>query len=100
LTEGKFSFPLIHYIQQHPDDRRLFSTFLMSCLIWLDILKQRTTEYQVKKFAVDLLHGAGSFVYTVQYLQSLQHDAEQEIERLGGNPRLSSILTQLAAAYK
>ncbi|CAN0365362.1 unnamed protein product [Discosporangium mesarthrocarpum] len=41
LTEGKFSFPIIHCVRAKPDDHRL-----------LHILKQRTDDFDVKKHAV------------------------------------------------
>jgi len=42
LTEGKFSFPIIHCIRTKPDDNRL-----------LRILKQKTRDVTVKKHAVE-----------------------------------------------
>ena len=44
LTEGKFSFPLIYAVQQHPHDTRLLS-----------ILKQRTKSIEVKQHAVQYM---------------------------------------------
>lgn len=63
LTEGKFSFPIIHAIQQHPEDPRI-----------MNILKKRTTDLEIKKYAVDVLEKLGSFAYTKQFMEQL--DAE------------------------
>ena len=50
LTEGKFSFPIIHAVRARPDDTRL-----------LNILKQRTEDVHIKRHAVDFMRSAGSF---------------------------------------
>ncbi len=44
LTEGKFSFPIIHAIRQNPSDHRL-----------VNILKQRTTQNATKMYAVSYM---------------------------------------------
>lgn len=44
LTEGKFSFLIIHGIHTHPDDHQL-----------LNIVKQRTEDVTMKQYAVKLL---------------------------------------------
>jgi geranylgeranyl diphosphate synthase type 3 len=44
LTEGKFSFPIIHCIRANPADTKV-----------LNILKQRTEDVGLKKFAVKLM---------------------------------------------
>ncbi len=53
LTEGKFSFPIIHAIRTNPTDHRL-----------MNILKQRTTKDAIKMYAVTYMEQAGSFTYT------------------------------------
>ena len=53
LTEGKFSFPIIHAIQSNPSDHRL-----------MHILKQRTNDKNVKKHAVEYIRSVGSLEYT------------------------------------
>merc|ERR1712166_112290 len=60
ITEGKFSFPIIHCILSRPQDRRL-----------LNILKQRSTDIDLKKYAVHLMEEAGSFVFTLDALKQL-----------------------------
>lgn len=44
LSEGKFSFPIIHAIRKDPNDGRIFG-----------ILRQRTQDYELKKYAVSVL---------------------------------------------
>ncbi|KAK3590946.1 hypothetical protein CHS0354_034516 [Potamilus streckersoni] len=61
LTEGKFSFPLIHAILSDPEDNQVLS-----------ILRQRTTDNNVKKYCVQLLEKKGSFEYTRQILIQLE----------------------------
>lgn len=84
LTEGKFSFPIIHAIQSRADDRQV-----------LQILRQRTRDIEVKKYCITLLERHGSFAYTRQVLLQLNEAARTEVTRLGGNPLLESILDEL-----
>lgn len=60
LTEGKFSFPIIHSIRSNPSDLQL-----------INILKQKPTDVQVKKYAVEYMRGTGSFEYTKKVLSTL-----------------------------
>lgn len=53
LTEGKFSFPVIHSIRANPGNMQL-----------INILKQKTTDVQVKRYAVSYMESTGSFEYT------------------------------------
>jgi len=53
LTEGKFSFPVIHSIHADPANKEL-----------LNILKQKPHEAEIKKYAVDYMERTGSFEYT------------------------------------
>jgi geranylgeranyl diphosphate synthase type 3 len=80
LTEGKFSFPIIHSILARPDDHRL-----------LAILKQRTSSVAIKKHAVEYMRECGSFDVTLQRLTALNTEIEEMIAALGGNPVLSKI---------
>ncbi|XP_076245322.1 geranylgeranyl pyrophosphate synthase quemao isoform X2 [Calliopsis andreniformis] len=84
LSEGKFSFPIIHAIQSHPEDRQL-----------MNILRQRTKDIEVKKYCVNLLEKFGSFAYTRNVLNELDKSARDEVERLGGNPLLLEVLDEL-----
>ena len=56
-ASGKFSFPIIHSIRATPDNRQLMS-----------ILRQRTEDVSLKRFAIELVEKSGSFAYTRQVL--------------------------------
>ncbi|XP_037291801.2 geranylgeranyl pyrophosphate synthase quemao isoform X2 [Rhipicephalus microplus] len=84
LTEGKFSFPIIHAIQKHPEDPRM-----------MNIVKKRTKDLEIKKYAVDVLEKLGSFAYTREILQKLDAEARKEAEKLGGNPYIAQVLDEL-----
>lgn len=84
LTEGKFSFPIIHAIQKHPEDPRM-----------MNIVKKRTKDLEIKKYAVDVLEKLGSFAYTREVLQKLDAEARREAEKLGGNPYIVQVLDEL-----
>lgn len=60
LTEGKFSFPVIHSIRQNPENLQL-----------INILKQKTTDEAVKRYAVSYMDGTGSFRYCKDTIQGL-----------------------------
>ncbi|KAL1849426.1 geranylgeranyl pyrophosphate synthetase [Diaporthe australafricana] len=60
LTEGKFSFPVIHAVRADPADLRL-----------LNILRQRTADHEVKRYAVAYMESVGSFDYTRAVLDVL-----------------------------
>ncbi|TPX48812.1 hypothetical protein SeLEV6574_g01823 [Synchytrium endobioticum] len=77
LTEGKFSFPIIHCIRSTRDNRQM-----------LNILKQKTTDVDMKRHAIRLMEETNSFEYTKQYLRKVESQALDEIKRLGGNPFL------------
>ncbi|KAJ8727377.1 hypothetical protein PYW07_001496 [Mythimna separata] len=82
LTEGKFSFPIIHAIRQ--GDNQV-----------LHILRQRTRDLEVKRYCITILERIGSFAYTRNTLQSLDEEARREVARLGGNPQLEALLDDL-----
>lgn len=84
LSEGKFNFPIIHAIQSHPEDRRI-----------MNILRQRTKDIEVKRYCVNLLEKFGSFAYTRTTLEELDKKARDEVNRLGGNPLLLTVLDDL-----
>jgi len=84
LTEGKFSFPVIHAIRSRPNDKQI-----------TNILHQKTKDVNVKRYCVSLLEKFGSFEYTRQTLRQLDLDARKEIEKLGGNPVLERVLDEL-----
>ncbi|XP_073978997.1 geranylgeranyl pyrophosphate synthase quemao [Rhodnius prolixus] len=84
LTEGKFSFPIIHAIHSQPDDKQVFN-----------ILRQRTRDVEVKKYCISLLEKFGSFAYTREVLTALCGEARKEVVSLGGNPHLEAILDEV-----
>mmetsp|Transcript_25620 Transcript_25620/g.56069 ORF Transcript_25620/g.56069 Transcript_25620/m.56069 type:complete len:341 (+) Transcript_25620:299-1321(+) len=81
LTEGKFSFPIIHCIRKDPTDTRLLS-----------ILKQRTDDVDVKRYAQCLMRDAGSLHYTREKCARLRGELACQIEELGGNAPLLKLL--------
>ncbi|KAI7345278.1 geranylgeranyl diphosphate synthase 1 [Hortaea werneckii] len=74
LTEGKFSFPIIHSIRADPSN-----------LVLINILRQKTSDEEVKKFAVRYMDSAtGSLGYTRRVLRGLARKAGAlvaEVER-------------------
>ncbi|XP_070157661.1 terpene synthase-like [Polyergus mexicanus] len=84
LSEGKFSFPIVHALTTNPDDRQIRY-----------ILRQQTKNIEVKQHCVKLLEKFGSFKYTKSVLEDLDVKARAEIERLGGNPFLINVLDEL-----
>lgn len=71
LTEGKFSFPIIHSIRAKPENMQL-----------LNILKQKTDDEQVKRYAVSYMEGTGSFEYCRKVLSTLLDRARRLVEEL------------------
>ncbi|KRT83802.1 hypothetical protein AMK59_3629 [Oryctes borbonicus] len=81
LTEGKFSFPLIHAIRSHPHDHQI-----------IQILRQRTTKPELKKHCLSLLTKFGSFEYTLKKMQQLRKEAFAEVKKLGDNAEMEEVL--------
>ncbi|KAI2779740.1 isoprenoid synthase domain-containing protein [Daldinia loculata] len=71
LTEGKFSFLIIHSIRTNPSNLQL-----------LNILKQRTTDEEVKRYAVKYMESTGSFEYTQKVISILVERARKMTEEL------------------
>ncbi|XP_011876891.1 PREDICTED: geranylgeranyl pyrophosphate synthase-like [Vollenhovia emeryi] len=84
LTEGKFSFPIIHALTHNPDDKEIIS-----------ILKQPTKDDEIKRYCVQLLEKYGSLEYTRNVIKELDSIMRTEIQRLGGNPPFVRLLDQL-----
>lgn len=75
LTEGKFSFPIIHSIRANPGNRQL-----------INILKQKPREDDIKRYALSYLESTKSFDYTrgvVKKLKTEALDIIQELEKQG-----------------
>lgn len=64
LTEGKFSFPVIHSIRTNPTN-----------LVLINILKQKTQDEEVKRYALSHMEQTGSFAYTRRVLRGLTKKA-------------------------
>jgi geranylgeranyl diphosphate synthase type 3 len=71
LTEGKFSFPIIHAIRSDPANKVL-----------LNILRQKTRDPEVTRYAVEHMEKAGSFEYTRRVIEELERKALKEVARL------------------
>ena len=84
ITEGKFSFPIIHAVRTRPEDTRL-----------LHILRMRTEELHVKRCAVDWVTKCGSLAYTRGVLRELLREVGEHLQLLGGHERLWRILSAL-----
>lgn len=84
LTEGKFSFPAVHAIWARPGDTRV-----------LNILRQKTTDVEVKRYAVDYMRTAGSFEYTEKVLDILIRRARKAADELGGDSQKSAGIHQI-----
>eukprot|EP01092_Planopodium_desertum_P009472 TRINITY_DN40581_c0_g2_i1.p1 TRINITY_DN40581_c0_g2~~TRINITY_DN40581_c0_g2_i1.p1 ORF type:complete len:164 (-),score=25.53 TRINITY_DN40581_c0_g2_i1:111-572(-) len=83
LTEGKYSFPIIHHIRNTKDQQLT------------NILKQRTTDVEIKKHALRLMESTGSLEYTVKKIKELHSKVLAEIEKLGGNDYLTKLMNDL-----
>lgn len=76
LTEGKFSFPVIHAIKSHPDDHLI-----------LNILKQKSKKEEVKRYCIEHMERLGSFAYTREVLMKIEKEIFKQINELGGNDK-------------
>ncbi|EXJ65855.1 uncharacterized protein A1O5_11096 [Cladophialophora psammophila CBS 110553] len=74
LTEGKFSFPIIHSIRSNPSNLQL-----------INILKQKTTDEEVKRYAVKYMQGTGSFEYTKSVVRELKVKAFNLVTEMDGS---------------
>ncbi|KAK8089245.1 geranylgeranyl pyrophosphate synthase [Apiospora hydei] len=71
LTEGKFSFLIIHSIRANPSNLQL-----------INILKQKPTDEEVKRYAVKYMHETGSFAYTKKVLDVLIERARKVADKI------------------
>ena len=90
LTEGKFSFPIIHSIRTNPSNLQL-----------MNILKQKTTDVDVKRYAVKYMEKMGSFEYCKRVMGELQEKAVGMIEDMddegqGAGRGVKAILEKMA----
>lgn len=87
LTEGKFSFPIIHSLRSgHPKSETVSN-----------ILRQRPTNNALKRHCVSLMEEIGSFSYAKKVMAKLYAEIREEIASLGGNPALETLIDTLAS---
>ncbi|KAG1818426.1 farnesyltranstransferase [Suillus subaureus] len=85
LSEGKFSFPIVHGILEQPENQLI-----------MNVLQKRPKTPTLKHYAIEHLRNTTkSFDYTLAVLKKLEQQANRELERLGGNPMLSALLDKL-----
>ncbi|VUZ42897.1 unnamed protein product [Hymenolepis diminuta] len=89
LTEGKFSFPVVHAINRFPNDHQIMA-----------ILRQHTTDRAVKEHAIQHLDELGSLKYTGCALIRLEKEIRQIVEDFGGNPHILRFLDDYSLIYR
>lgn len=86
LTEGKFSFPVIHAIRANPTN-----------MVLLNILRQRPTDDAVKRYAVQYMEQQGSFDYCREVVRDMLAQARALVDKLdNGQGRGDGVLAILA----
>ncbi|KAJ5941997.1 Phyllocladan-16-alpha-ol synthase [Penicillium verrucosum] len=90
LTEGKFSFPIVHSIRSNPTNRRL-----------INILKQKPRDDDIKRYALAYMESTDTFEYTRDFVGSLKAEALEMIEDLekqglGENFAIRKLLARLS----
>nr|A0A858EAD5.1 RecName: Full=IDS-like terpene synthase 2; Short=ILTPS2 [Melampsora lini]QIG55794.1 terpene synthase [Melampsora lini] len=82
FSEGKFSFPIIHSVKADSSNSLL-----------IDILRLRPKDEPTKRKALRYMKDqTKSLDHTFDVLCKLEKTAKEELEKLGGNSELSSIL--------
>lgn len=88
LTEGKFSFPVIHSIRSNPQNLQL-----------INILKLKPKDDTVKRYAVSYMESTGSFVYTRKVIKELIEKAQTMVhvvdQGAGDSEGVRAILSKL-----
>jgi len=85
LTEGKFSFPVVHGIHADKSNRQV-----------MNVLQKRPTTPTLKIHTIDYLKNeTKSFAYTQSVLTNLEAQTRNEIAKLGGNKGLEAIIDLL-----
>lgn len=84
LTEGKFSFPIIHAVRSNPSNLQL-----------INILKQKTHDEEVKRYAVKYMESTGSFAYTRKVIRELKKKAIGLLDDLDGGRGQGSELRKI-----
>lgn len=81
LTEGKFSFPIVHHVLASPGDTRV-----------LNIMRKKTTDATLKQFAVRCLEETQSFIYALKFSEAVADRIRQRCSEFGGNATLLALL--------
>ncbi|TFK26318.1 farnesyltranstransferase [Coprinopsis marcescibilis] len=82
LTEGKFSFPVVHGIHADKSNRQV-----------LNVLQKRPSTPTLKIHTISYLENhTKSFEYTLSVLKNLEGQLRRETKRLGGNDKFEQIL--------
>lgn len=68
LTEGKFSFPVIHSIRSNPEDLQL-----------LHVLQQKSSNEHVKLYAIQIMESTGSLEYTKHVVENMVSQIQEII---------------------
>lgn len=71
ITEGKFSFPIIHSIRSDPNNGQL-----------MNILRQKTEDVNLKAYAVDYIKSTNSFTHSNQTVERYLSEARDLVECL------------------
>ncbi|KAJ9485074.1 hypothetical protein VN97_g8290 [Penicillium thymicola] len=90
LTEGKFSFPIVHSIRSNPTNRRL-----------INVLKQKPRDDDIKRYALAYMETTNTFEYTRDFVSNLKAEALEMIEALekqglGENLAIRKLLARLS----
>lgn len=77
ITEGKFSYPIVHSIRSSAANGSSGSSELMN------ILRQKTDDEAVKRYTICILEKTGSFEYTRRKLMELMAAARAVLAGFG-----------------
>ena len=88
LTEGKFSFPILHAVNTRENDTRI-----------IHILKQRTQDPKLKEYCVRLFYEFGSMEYTRQTCTDLVQKINEEIAHHNGNVYLENLIQRMMIIF-
>jgi len=82
LTEGKFSFPVVHGVRADTSNRQILS-----------VLQKRPASPTLKTHVINYLtNSTRSFAYTLSVMDMFKDKVTREVERLGGNPKCDAIV--------
>jgi geranylgeranyl diphosphate synthase type 3 len=90
LTEGKYSFPVIHAVQTSSLTDLNSPGMMIS-----SILHQKTQDIGLKKYAISLMGRTGSFQYTLSRMRTYETQLRDCITAFGGNEILLKVVDYL-----